>query len=303
MSMRAPLHALLAHVIDYAGLYPPAKLDLPVAFRNYLDYRLGIESFITGRFVCSATHLRALAELCLSERPAPFEVTVIGPATLGRAAWESALMADAAAMNEFGHSAATFAAITGYEIRIPDHSGLDGWLDDLRGFDHVDLFVELPWGEEVADSIARVSEREGYGVKARMGGIEALAFPEVSQVARFIRECVSAELPCKMTAGLHHPIRRFDPDLGATMHGFLNVLIATCIAIETDASASELIEILAEDHPANFAFDDDGVRWRDQWASIESIEDARSILTAFGSCSIVEPIEDLHGLGLIEVQR
>src|SRR6202051_1256407 len=56
------LEALLAGLIDYAGLYPPAGLDMRTAVRNYLDYRAGKHAFALGRFIVDAARLEEFRE-------------------------------------------------------------------------------------------------------------------------------------------------------------------------------------------------------------------------------------------------
>jgi len=48
------LQALLTNLIDYAGLFPPASLDLPTAIQNYTAYRQGEHAWMLGRFVVPA---------------------------------------------------------------------------------------------------------------------------------------------------------------------------------------------------------------------------------------------------------
>jgi len=48
------LRVLLTHLIDYAGLFPPAALDMQTAMRNYAAYREGEYSWMLGRFVVPA---------------------------------------------------------------------------------------------------------------------------------------------------------------------------------------------------------------------------------------------------------
>ncbi len=52
----------LAGAIDYAGLFPPAALDMRTAIRNYASYRAGDDASLLGRFVAPATRLSELAE-------------------------------------------------------------------------------------------------------------------------------------------------------------------------------------------------------------------------------------------------
>src|SRR5215471_10308407 len=51
------LRILLTHLIDYAGLFPPAALEMPEAQRNYAAYRAGEYSWMLGRFVVPAARL------------------------------------------------------------------------------------------------------------------------------------------------------------------------------------------------------------------------------------------------------
>ena len=46
--MNASLRALLTGVVDYAGLFPPARLPLDEAIRNYARYRQGSDAWMLG---------------------------------------------------------------------------------------------------------------------------------------------------------------------------------------------------------------------------------------------------------------
>ena len=48
------LHALLEGLIDYAGLFPPAELDMERAVRKYIGFRTEAESWMLARFVLPA---------------------------------------------------------------------------------------------------------------------------------------------------------------------------------------------------------------------------------------------------------
>jgi len=51
------LQALLAHLIDYAGLYPPANLALPAVLENYEAYLASPDSWMLNRLVLPAARL------------------------------------------------------------------------------------------------------------------------------------------------------------------------------------------------------------------------------------------------------
>ena len=47
----ASLRALLAHSIDYAGMFPPCSLGLDSALRNQAEYVLSPDEWMLGAFV------------------------------------------------------------------------------------------------------------------------------------------------------------------------------------------------------------------------------------------------------------
>ena len=74
------LRALLDGVIDYAGLFPPARLPLGEAVRNYLRYRRDPDSWMLARFVCPSARLDDLGVLLQEIGPAeaPVPLAVLG---------------------------------------------------------------------------------------------------------------------------------------------------------------------------------------------------------------------------------
>jgi hypothetical protein len=126
--------------------------------------------------------------------------------------------------------------------------------------------------------------------------------PTVETLASFIGRCAERRLPFKATAGLHHPIRAEQPlsyERNAercVMHGFVNVLLAT--ALFYDAPKNEIaLELLSDTDPCNFVASDSGWRWRNQNITRQQIQHMRSSgMISFGSCSFIEPVEDLRAL-------
>ena len=53
--MKACQRALLSELFDYAGLFPPARLDLDTAVRNYACYLDEPEAWMLSRFVVPAS--------------------------------------------------------------------------------------------------------------------------------------------------------------------------------------------------------------------------------------------------------
>jgi hypothetical protein len=72
------LRALLTNLIDYAGLYPPAALSLPMAIANYEQYLASSESWILNRLVLPVSELDNLTPgenwrvtLLVNDEPGP----------------------------------------------------------------------------------------------------------------------------------------------------------------------------------------------------------------------------------------
>src|SRR5215472_18436052 len=61
-SSMAAARAMLREAIDYAGLFPPAGLDLEATVQNYAKYRTGTDAWALGRFVLPATKLAEFAD-------------------------------------------------------------------------------------------------------------------------------------------------------------------------------------------------------------------------------------------------
>jgi hypothetical protein len=96
-------------------------------------------------------------------------------------------------------------------------------------------------------------------------------------------------VPFKATAGLHHAVRNTDPETGFEQHGFLNLLLATDAA-RAGAEEAEVAAALADRDGTRVA-----ARVRDLAPGV------RESFRSFGTCSILEPVEELAALGLTAV--
>src|SRR5437588_7164766 len=123
--MLASVRALLANVIDYAGLFPPARLSMDEAIRNYARYRQEPESWMLGRFICPATRLTELDpyhdELFLTGLPFAFSILGRGGKTK-QEFWKN-LNEDLSAIEEFQERHAKRTRIDSFEAKLPtfDH--------------------------------------------------------------------------------------------------------------------------------------------------------------------------------------
>jgi hypothetical protein len=297
--MLASVGALTENLFDYAGIYPPAQLPLNEALENYLKYLAGQEANLVAKFVCGVSKLPELRTLLEQRGLTPaFELTVVAAPPADVAEWESTLESAARTMTDFQNSIGGVASIEAFEIRVPSAKDIDRRLRDLRGFTDVDVFVETPWTDEVNDILCALSESETYYAKARLGGATAAAHPESAPVAKFIVECTGLDLPFKLTAGLHHPYPVTDSVTGGRMHGFVNVGVATGLALVEDLTSAEIENILNSNVEQWTAKGDD-LKVGDHTFDHDTAVEARELLLGIGSCSIVEPFSDLIALGYL----
>jgi hypothetical protein len=316
--MPTGLQALLEGALDYAGTFPPARLSLDQAIRNYARYREEPEGWMLGRFICSATHflheLDGYADLFQKDRPLP--ISVVGWPLSAPDEWLAHIKFVMAEVEPFRQRHQSRVMTDVYETRLPDRLDRLSWpkliAEGLRILANhwtggVTAFFEYGLGPEwrtslppVLAAIAAGATAVGRpaGFKLRCGGLEAQSFPSVEQVAFVLSACRDAGVPLKCTAGLHHPVCRFDAGVGTHMHGFLNVFVAGVLAHARRLDEEHLRRVLADEAAEHFAFDEHGCRWQDYRASVEEIRAARQTgMISFGSCSFDEPRDDLRSLG------
>ena len=286
--------ALMAALIDYAGLFPPAELGMRKAVENYAGYVTGSDSASLGKFILPV------------ERVAEFEQSGgdLFPQARGAAPWlisilvkgylPSALSAIRDFDSRHGVARGGGAKVTTIEVPLaclPDFSRAE--------IQNYSAYVEVAASDDVATLLSQL-ESAGVNAKLRTGGVVETAFPSTYHVIRFLRTCCDIGIAFKATAALHHPVRAefpltYKPDSPrGTMFGFLNVFLAAAF-VWNGVDDSTAAKILDETDPSAFAFDESAARWRDQSLSVNRIAAARrSFAHSFGSCSFREPVDELN---------
>ena len=293
--MTDALHTLLAGSIDYAGLFPPAALDLPTAVRNYAEYRAGPDAWALGRFVVASARLAELegvVESLAHRAPAePWRLSVL----LGA---EPAAELEALGELNCRHAAEGATALSGdvVEAKAGSVEAIQRLLAAVPRW--ATAYVEVPLEPDPAPLIAAIA-RGGGRAKARTGGVTADAFPPPDALLRFLRAVTGVGVPFKLTAGLHHPLRaeyRLTYDAGAprgTMYGFLNVFLAAAF-LRAGLPDADALRLLKEREPDAFRFTPGAIEWRGRSVDRDIIAATRAQgIGGFGSCSFTEPVEEL----------
>jgi hypothetical protein len=306
-SRTGPLQLLLGDAIDYAGLFPPAQLDMSGAVAEYASYLESAERWALGRFVVPVDRLDELTvaaearddAVTLGTRAAPWRLSVL----LGNDLETGVTSVRAFAGAQDGVDRDWRARVEALEVRATTVEQVAAIGRLARGND-VEWFVEIPTATD-PEPLVRALADAHLRAKVRTGGVTADAFPTAKQLARFLAACVAHRVPFKATAGLHHPLRgdyalTYAEGSGrATMFGFLNVFLATAL-LEDGAEEDAAVRLLDERDPRAVQFDPSGVSWRERRLTTNRLAAARrSGIVSFGSCSFREPIDDLESLGLL----
>lgn len=295
------VHEFLQGIIDYAGLFPPAKLDMPAAVDEFARQRAGSFSWMLGRFVVPVTRLDELEEAAAERLPrgaddAPWGLSVLvaGDAEKARPRIDDFDQAHAVASRGL-------ARVESVEYKPQTIDDIARAAAALEG---IEVFFELPHASDPTAWMQAVAAVEGRA-KIRSGGITGDAFPSSAEVAAFVKAAAQVGIPFKATAGLHHPLRgeyRLTYEEGSpsgTMHGFLNVFLAAA-AVRAGLDDAAVQELLEERSIAAIQIDGQGVTWRGHHLETRQLADARQYFArSYGSCSFAEPVEDLHALGVL----
>jgi hypothetical protein len=284
------LRTMLTGAIDYAGLFPPASLGMEDAVRAYAAHRAAPDAFALGRFVLPVTQLDAFTAAAL--------------AIVGDDRWTLSVLAGAAD----DATILAFNAAAGATARIDTVEAKATTVAEIAALAALDasltVYVEVPIADDPTALVEAIAAH-GLRAKVRTGGVVATAIPSVADVARFLVACAQAQVPCKATAGLHHPVRGTyrltyaDDAPRAEMYGFLNVAAASVLA-RRGADAEQVAAALEETDPTAFRSDATRFQWRDARMHVTALRDGDGEpVLPFGSCSFDEPITDLHALGLL----
>jgi hypothetical protein len=290
------LRALVAGLVDYAGLFPPASLHMVAATRAYAGYLASEDAWMLGRFVVPVARLDELAAAAggVAGGPtAPWRLSaLVGDDVEG----------DARRIQAFNAQRPSLFLVDAVEARAAGADRIDVLARRLVSWHPV--YVEVP-SDPDPTALLEAVQRAGARAKIRTGGITADVFPRAAHVARFLARCAALHVPFKATAGLHHPLRgehrlTYAPDApSATMFGFLNMFVAGVLALR-GATETELVGVLEERRPSAFSFDAEGMSWRQHRVPVGELASARaSFAVSFGSCSFREPVDALRELALI----
>jgi len=289
---------LFASFIDDAAIFPPGNSPLDEAVTAHREHRQAAYADAVGAFVVTDLRLPEVLRLVSTLRDGS-SLTSSGQAKSTSVGLSVVVTGGAGSIEGVAKLAnRAQAELRGIEIALRDEEdpagnarrvalAVQAARDDELLADDLPVYVELPHVANTArwlESADVVAENE-LRLKFRTGGVDAELFPHPHALGRWIEAALDRETPFKCTAGLHNAIAHTDPETGFEHHGFLNILAAT----EALLAGGDAIGVLSEQDPASVA------------ALAGKVPDTtRRWFTSFGSCSVLEPLEDLVNLGLLD---
>ena len=119
--MRDALRVLLGRAIDYAGLFPPARLPMAGALEGYAGELRSPERWLLARFVCPVARLAEVGPHLGGLLPPgpPLMLAALGTGADGVDAFLAGLAAEAAAVEEFVVLHRGRVAADQFEVSLP----------------------------------------------------------------------------------------------------------------------------------------------------------------------------------------
>lgn len=330
--MTESLRLLLFDLIEYAGMFPPAKLPFEQAFENYLRYRKQPENWILSRFICPTSNLENLSDSIQSDLVDewPIRVSVLIASSDNPLQDPQQIIQEVQKVNHYSEINYPKMMIESIETKISEgliDTILKDEKHDLLSFDLTPfsasilnavmeqkrplqrIFVELPYNgtsisitavkqmllefEKLNHYLSKYDLLTRVGIKIRCGGTNIIPSIPLSEV---MIECAKRNVPFKATAGLHYP---FFDKVRNEKYGFISLFIASAFAYSNPNIDIEFIQtILTEKESQNFFFHENGMTYLNQWhLTNEQISHSRKLFQSFGSCSFEEPLDELKKIG------
>ena len=135
--------SLLAHLIDYAGLFPPASLGMAAAVPNYDVYLRSEQNWMLGRFIVPVVRLgefeEAIGRLTQDQTESRWCLSALPGANL---------LADLAAIREFNDRFAAFdfarkISIESIEVKIASAEEIERLSKLIPS--KLETYFEIPW--------------------------------------------------------------------------------------------------------------------------------------------------------------
>lgn len=314
------LYTLLYKIIDYAGMFPPASLELTEAFSNFINYTTDEHSWLLNRFIIPISKLGHLAEIYVRDKAENIPLSYLVTKIDSRREFILTLKNELRILQDFEKQFPESYDISYFELYCPQEVVIEGkqFLKEfVRDTTHIiantrntgyKVFYELPVIEFDETTFKYFIEYlatenlNGYSTafKLRAGGTIKEQFPSSETISKIFLILKEFNVGFKATAGLHHPFRYFDSNLETKVHGFLNLFSAAVLNYLYTLEFEDLFSLLEDAEKKDFVFSDNYIAYKNWEIDSDSISKARrEFAFSYGSCSFKEPVDDLKTFQLL----
>ncbi len=303
--MRTAPEVFLSKLIDYAGIFPPANLELSLALSNYRSYIQSNHNWIISKFIISSTDLKKISIKDINQFNSQnlLNLSIIS----------KNFNKDYNIINTFLREFSSSVKFSCLETQITNVTNFYNQMIEINDLIkknklNISLFFELlskNWQDNiplVIDNISRFNEtyETNFGFKLRCGGIKKSSFPAPKYISTVLLQSIKRNIPMKFTAGLHHPYIYKDRQINTNMYGFFNVFLSGMFAKKYDLNKNDIIKILIDKNKDHFQFKENKIKWQSYYITKDEILDYRlKNFISFGSCSFDKPCEDLKDNGIL----
>lgn len=288
------LEMLVHGLFDYAGMFPPASLELDAAmWESARSLRLTRPHIVGADLVVSLDDLSRIDEERLQlagfgDTEAKLAVVAVDSGDLDEAVIE---------VSEKAAAMAGVMRIVSLEVHGTTFDS-PSLRTAAKVLGRTQLYLEprMPdsaWARNAPGVIRLLRNLDGnyatIGLKVRGSGANAI---RPATLAWLIPQALTLGVPLKATAGLHHPI--VEEAMGNAI-GFVGLAAAIRLrqCLGEAFTLDNIQQCVTETQAEAFSFDGE-LSWRGHAVTLEALQDAmRKQPFAIGSCSLREPDQDM----------
>lgn len=310
VAMPTVIPALFTGLIDDAAVFPPGNATVPAAIARHREHRSEWYGEAIGPLLVPAQAVGEVIEVLSNGSDAASHDAAGSPVVAGRVTADGLGAPTGPGALDLGLIVrpgadtgviASARALAAADPRVRVVTLEFGWSPDWRDATDASLPIalEVPRGGDQTVALTDIRDARGEGrqvvAKFRTGPTPSWAWPDEAELAAFITAAREAAVPFKLTGGLHHVLRgEYVPTGGGPAednHGLLNILAATELAL-TGATAATVADLLGRRDVE--ALGTLARSWSD-----ETVHAIRTAFTAYGCCTVTDPVGELHDLTLL----
>ena len=321
------LDIFMHELLDYAGLFPPAKLTLQESLLNYSSYTKHIQKNWLGKFILPSNKIAECIEIMLDQKifksnNAFLKFSIILNSCEKFNDFNKIIDNDLKSIYQLKSTFNKHINIDSIEFFPPKEvfqpnnlslfrNMLSFVNDKLLNAKEIKFkYIEIPFSENINEYIEFISEFNlrqkeiKFCIKLRTGGVTPQQIPSAFHIAQAIRLSAEKQIPIKATAGLHVPVPNDNPEVGSRLHGFFNIFSCLMLCYKKLLTISEMENILVNYSYSDFKFTEEGFTVGNKFLPNAEMTHLRnSFIKSFGTCSFLEPIEHLQENNFLEGKK